>query len=124
MPYLGVLLFFYFFFYGYGDHRDLPSSPTRRSSDLPSPALLHSLASGWPSATPAPVWPREVSSEETVTVAKGAMFRARRSPALVGDTLLGWRMITPARPQRNAEGTKRQANRPAMHTSAAATSHT
>ena len=23
-----------FFFYGYGDHRDLPSFPTRRSSDL------------------------------------------------------------------------------------------
>src|SRR5205085_12096729 len=29
-----------FFFYGYGDHRDLPSFPTRRSSDLASASLV------------------------------------------------------------------------------------
>ena len=28
------VMFVYFFFYGYGDHRDLHSSPPRRSSDL------------------------------------------------------------------------------------------
>src|SRR5438552_13262693 len=31
---LYTLLFFLFFFYSYGDHRDLHSFPTRRSSDL------------------------------------------------------------------------------------------
>src|SRR5438874_10724563 len=29
-----VIFFLYFFFYCYGDHRDLHSFPTRRSSDL------------------------------------------------------------------------------------------
>src|SRR2546430_17483117 len=31
----------FFFFKGYGDHRDLPSSPTRRSSDLPAGRACH-----------------------------------------------------------------------------------
>src|SRR3990172_6802738 len=32
----GYISYFFFFFYGYGDHRDLHSFPTRRSSDLRS----------------------------------------------------------------------------------------
>src|SRR5690554_7951592 len=33
--YLPILHLYVFFFYCYGDHRDLHSFPTRRSSDLP-----------------------------------------------------------------------------------------
>src|SRR5206468_6580618 len=45
------LLFFFSFFYCYGPHSDLPSFPTRRSSDL----RLHSIACvppRWPDARP------------------------------------------------------------------------
>src|SRR5438045_6750659 len=35
----------YFFFYCYGDHRDLHSFPTRRSSDLGAPARLSAIHS-------------------------------------------------------------------------------
>src|SRR5438552_18047774 len=35
-----------FLFYGYGDHRDLPSFPTRRSSDLPT--IPRGPRSSWP----------------------------------------------------------------------------
>src|SRR5436305_1258373 len=34
-----IYLFLIFFFYRYGDHRDLHSFPTRRSSDLSAPYL-------------------------------------------------------------------------------------
>src|SRR5438128_11694255 len=36
---------FSFFFYSYGDHRDLHSFPTRRSSDLPAARRSRSAAS-------------------------------------------------------------------------------
>src|SRR5699024_12376092 len=41
MPVLMFLFFFLFFFYAYGDHLDLHSFPTRRSSDLI--AHIHTL---------------------------------------------------------------------------------
>src|SRR6266511_2912641 len=49
------LVFTIFFFYGYGDHRDLHSFPTRRSSDLPArqrPGLRRAGHSRSPAAPP------------------------------------------------------------------------
>src|SRR5439155_23660268 len=38
-----LILFHYFFFSCYGDHRDLHSFPTRRSSDLMGKVMRHTL---------------------------------------------------------------------------------
>src|SRR6266852_2991956 len=42
-----------FFFYGYGDHRDLHSFPTRRSSDLLDPGSRHLVLAGVPARSDA-----------------------------------------------------------------------
>src|SRR5437870_9419265 len=51
----------YFFFYRYGDHRDLHSFPTRRSSDLGSQSGPPCIASG---TRPSTVAPTVIRSEE------------------------------------------------------------
>src|SRR5207248_10445317 len=62
-PWLILSIFLAFFFYCYGDHRDLHSFPTRRSSDL-----------AWPSAT-------KMSPFGAVTTSFGSVSAAGGSPA-------------------------------------------
>src|SRR5690606_40023015 len=49
-----LLVFLSFFFQCSGDHRDLHSFPTRRSSDLGSPAVLPALGSAGADGRPDP----------------------------------------------------------------------